>query len=211
MAKRAYGREDKAERRDVILMAAAKLFRAGRGDLPSVATIADGAGLAKGTVYLYFRTKEAIFAALLLRGWSEVVDLLEANFVDRTASGHDPVSAFLAAYVAHLDARPDLLRLDALRGTLERNLEPQTLTDFKQAFLARLTAGGERIEQALDLTPGRGVQLLLRTHALTVGLWQSMGAESSSESAASAAPFQHGFQTELAEALVEYWRGALLV
>lgn len=206
MAKRAYGREDKEERRDAILAVAAGLFRQGRGELPSAATIAAGAGLAKGTVYLYFRTKEAIFATLLLRGWGEVVDMLETVFTDQE---RDPVAVFLSAYVAHLDAHPELLRLDAQRGMLERNLGGPDLIDFKTAFLARLHSGGERIEQALGLTPGRGIQLLLRTHALTVGLWQSMGTDSTILPDAGAEPFPHDFATELAEALAEYWRGAL--
>lgn len=209
MAKRAYGREDKEKRRDAILTAAAGLFRQGRGELPSAASIAAGAGLAKGTVYLYFRTKEAIFAALLLRGWGEVVDILEAVFADPAHQEGDPVAVFLGAYVAHLDAHHELLRLDAQRGMLERNLGSPDLIDFKTAFLARLHSGGERIEQALALAPGRGVQVLLRTHALTVGLWQSMSTDSAILPDAGAEPFPHDFAAELAEALKEYWRGAL--
>jgi len=209
MAKRAYGREDKQERREAILTAAADLFREGRGELPSAASIAAGAGLAKGTVYLYFRTKEAIFAALLLRGWGEVVDMLETIFADHPDQQGSPAAAFLGAYVAHLEAHPELLRLDAQRGMLERNLGAQDLTDFKTDFLARLQSGGAQIEQALGLPPGRGIQLLLRTHALTVGLWQSMGTDSAPRPDAGAAPFPHDFATELAEALAEYWRGAL--
>lgn len=210
MAKRAYGKEDKEARREAILTVAAGLFRKGRGELPSAASIAAGAGLAKGTVYLYFRTKEAIFAALLLRGWGEVVDVLETVFADHADQEGDPVDAFLNAYVAHLGAHPELLRLDAQRGMLERNLGSPDLIDFKTAFLARLHSGGECIERALGLTPGRGVQLLLRTHALTVGLWQSMSTDSAIlPDAGAAETFPHDFAAELSEALAEYWRGAL--
>ncbi len=209
MAKRAYGREDKEERRDAILVVAADLFRQGYGELPSVATIASGAGLAKGTFYLYFRTKEAVFAALLLRSWGEVFDLLETVFADCTGQEDDPTAAFLSAYLDHLDAHPELLRLDAQRGMLERNLGSPDLINFKTAFLVRLQSGGEHIEQALGLTPGRGVQLLLRTHALTVGLWQSMGTDNTTLPDAGSNPFTYDFASELAEALAEYWRGAL--
>ena len=68
VAKRAYGKEDKQERRDEILAAARHLFTAGGGDLPSVADIAKRAGIAKGTLYLYYSTREEIFASLLRTG-----------------------------------------------------------------------------------------------------------------------------------------------
>ena len=39
----------------------------------------DRLGLAKGTVYLYFRTKGAIFASILQDGWGEVISDLEGS------------------------------------------------------------------------------------------------------------------------------------
>ena len=68
MAKRAHATADKDLRRQAILQAAGRLFVAGGGELPSVAEVAVAAGLAKGTVYLYFGTKGAIFAAIFA-GW----------------------------------------------------------------------------------------------------------------------------------------------
>ena len=70
MGKRAYGSQDKLARRHDILEAARRLFHRGGGELPSVARIAEAAGLAKGTIYLYFETREAIYADLLLQGWA---------------------------------------------------------------------------------------------------------------------------------------------
>lgn len=124
--------------------------------------------------------------------------------------GGNPADAFLRAYVDHLDAHPELLRLDAQRGMLERNLGSPDLIDFKTDFLARLNSGGACVEQSLRLTPGRGVQLLLRSHALTVGLWQSMGTDNAIlPDDAGTVAYPHDFTAELAEALAEYWRGAL--
>jgi AcrR family transcriptional regulator len=53
------------------LTAADELFAAAQDQLPSVSSIAEAAGLAKGTVYLNFETKEEIFAQLLLEGWCD--------------------------------------------------------------------------------------------------------------------------------------------
>jgi AcrR family transcriptional regulator len=213
MAKRAYGSEDKQARRAAILQAAAALYGDGHGDLPTVQVIAQASGLAKGTVYLYFRSKEAIFSALLLDGWSKVVGLVENTFAPSLAE-HDgsPTGTFLAAYVAHLDKHRGLLRLDALRPVLERGLDLDALADFKRTFVERLVAGGALIDRSLGLKEGKGVKLLTRTHALTCGLWQSLGSGppgGRTVDAGLAATLYPVFVEELAEALAEFWRGAL--
>lgn len=210
MARRAYGIKDKKARRGEIVEAARALFADGAGELPSVARIAEAAGLGKGTLYLYFPTREAIFADLLLEGWSEVLRALEAVFAadgDRAAK----VAAFLAGFTAYLDRHPELLRLDALGHGIERNLDRAALHAFKASLNDRLASGGAVIQGALGLAPERGVQLLMRTYALTRGLWLAFG---DAGGGADAAIDYRGildtdFRSELAAALAEYWRGAL--
>ena len=209
MARRAFDREDKDARRRAILAAAGKLFVAGGGELPSVADIARAAGLAKGTVYLYFATKGAIFASILQDGWSEEIDELEETFRPSKGGRAEKVAAFLARYVSHGERHPELLQLDALgHGVRERNLEPDTLAAFTRALLERLVAGGAVLERALGLAGGRGLQLLTRTHAMTRGLWQSFDLSPPATAEPPTLP-RRGFATELLDALSEYWRGAL--
>ena len=211
--KRAFGGEDKEARRVAILAAAGALFGDGCGTLPTAHAIAQACGLAKGTVYLYFRSKEAIFSALLLDGWGEVVGLVEDAFAPPDPScGADPTAAFLAAYVAHLNRHRELLRLDALRPTLEQGLDVASLTGFKRTFTDRLAAGGALIDRRLGLHDGKGVKLLTRTHSLTCGLWQSLGAGPPNERTDADLPdaLHPDFIEELTEALAEYWRGALM-
>ena len=219
-ARRAYGGEDKEARRATILEAAGALFGEGDGALPTVVSIARAAGLAKGTVYLYFPSKEAIFSAVLLIGWGEVVGIVEEAFAPteeafaptNAPAADDPVGAFLKAYVAFVDDHRTLLRLDALRPLLEQGLDLASLIDFKRTFVERLIAGGVAIEKRLGLGDGRGVKLLTRTHALTCGLWQSFGAERPIEAAVPDLPNTPypDFLEELSEAMSEFWRGALL-
>ncbi len=211
--KRAYGGEDKQARRVAILAAAAALFGDGSGDLPTAHAIARACSLAKGTVYLYFRSKEAIFSALLLDGWGGVVGLVEEAFAPSDQScGDDPAAAFLAAYVAHLGRHRELLRLDALRPTLEQGLDLASLAEFKRTFVERLVSGGSLIDQRLGLREGKGVKLLTRTHALTCGLWQSLGIGPPDEETTAdlANALYPDFIDELTEALAEFWRGALM-
>lgn len=203
--KRAYDAGAKEARRQAILDAADKLFAADE-QLPSVGRVADAAGLAKGTVYLYFRTKEEIFAFLLLEGWRRVIESATHALAVET-SPTNAISAFISAFAQALDNKSNLLRLDALgRGVLEENMTPEALFAFKSEFHKRLEEAGALFEKTLHLVPGRGAQLLTRTHALTRGMWQSFGAGRGRQFAeAGATPFQ----LELREALIEYWRGAL--
>ncbi len=209
MARRAYAAEDKDARRHAILKAAGGLFVAGDGELPSVAQVAAAAGLAKGTVYLYFRTKGAIFASILQDGWGEVIDDLERTFRPASGTRADKVAAFLSSYVGHIERHPELLQLDSLgHGVLERNLEAETLLAFKRALLDRLTGGATVLGAALGLPPGRGLQLLTRTYAMTRGLWQSFD-HSQHPARQPLDPQGSDFGAELLSALSEYWRGAL--
>jgi AcrR family transcriptional regulator len=80
MARRAVATEDKKKRRQAILVAARDLFNAGDVTLPAASEIAAAADLAKGTVYIYFRTKEEIFLAPLLQECIDVLDRIELVF-----------------------------------------------------------------------------------------------------------------------------------
>ena len=210
MVRHAIASADKQARRDAILRAASALFVAGGGDLlPSAARIAEAAGLAKGTVYLYFDTREEIFAVLLLEGWIALMDDVDRVF--RMAKGRraGKVAAFLATYVAFLARHPELLPLDALSyGVLDGNLRSEKLSAFKRTSSERLAAVGATVDGALRLSAGRGIQLLTRSYALTRGLWQlSRAYGDQAGSAPGARP--PGFDDDIKEALGEYWRGAL--
>ncbi|MDE2140118.1 MAG: helix-turn-helix transcriptional regulator, partial [Gammaproteobacteria bacterium] len=61
---RAVSDEQKAERRSTILQTALTAFADTAYDELTMDRIAADAGLAKGTLYLYFRSKEEVFLAL---------------------------------------------------------------------------------------------------------------------------------------------------
>ena len=211
IALHAHASEDKAARRATILKAANQLFSAGTGSLPTAAEIASAAGLAKGTVYLYFRSKEEIFAALLLEGWVAVMQEGELLFQATKGNRAAKIAVFLSTLVAYLDHHPQLLQLDALGyGVLEKNMLHDALVTHKAEYTARLEKTGSIIDAALRLPAGRGLQLLMRTYALTRGLWQSyQDAEHSRLPHVARSLSAKPFRAELHEALTEYWRGAL--
>lgn len=75
--KKAKSQQQKMDRANGILDAAESLFISQRGELPSASQIAKAASVAKGTVYIYFSSKEAIFLTLLerhIQKWLQDVD-----------------------------------------------------------------------------------------------------------------------------------------
>lgn len=170
--RRARTPEAKEGRAKEVLGAAARLLARAEYEGVTMAAVAQAAGLAKGTAFRYFETKEALFLALLLRelqAWGEdLAARLRRLGVRRAAEG------LPRALAAALLARPMLVRLlSRLHTTLERNVSvPQALA-FKQRLLEILSPLAARVEELLPaLTPGDGVRFLLRVHALVVGLAQ---------------------------------------
>jgi AcrR family transcriptional regulator len=214
MVQHALDDNDKQARRAAILDAARTLFLAAPDRLPSAAAIAHSAGLAKGTVYLYFRTKEEIFMALLQEDWATpIADILHV-FRPSPQPPQRRIAAFIKRYVDYLADHPELLRLDALGySVLERNLSFELLVRFKLEFAHGLAAAGHAVETALHLPKGHGVRLLNHTYALTRGLWQALDHPESCRTimADPAWPLPHmDFRTELKRSLTQYWRGLQL-
>lgn len=172
MAGRARQDWQKEARRRSILAAAEDLFASSGGEVPSVAAVAQRAGLAKGTVYLYFRTKEEIFLALLAWRLGEWMQHMATALrqAPRPLTADDVVDAI----VGYLVANPIALRLAVLsHGVLERNIEPDVALAHKREMAEGLRELGAALEAALPrLAAGEGAALLLRAFAYIVGLWQ---------------------------------------
>lgn len=168
---RARSDEAKTARRDAILKAAERLFRRQRYEAITVDAIAQASHLAKGTVYLYFPTKEAIFLEVLLNeleGWFG--DLLAA--LERTR--RDDLRALAALVATKMAERPTVRRLLALlHPTLEQNVDHDAVRSFKLRGAAAMAPTAERLERLVTaFVPGDGFRFLVHVHALVVGVGQ---------------------------------------
>ncbi|NVB42607.1 TetR family transcriptional regulator [Pseudenhygromyxa sp. WMMC2535] len=168
--RRARRAEDKQRRRDQLLDAAAERFAEQPFTALKISDIAKAAGVAKGTVFIYFPTKEALFLELLER---QLLDWLEL-FDEALEGGRGPwSSARVARLVADtLDPRTTLTRLlSLLSGVLEQNVEVEQIAEFKRRLLARVAVTGALLERRLPfLVPGQGARLMLQINALVVGV-----------------------------------------
>ncbi|GAB4557853.1 MAG: TetR family transcriptional regulator [Haliangiales bacterium] len=169
---RARRAEDKAVRRRDIMQAALALLDTRRFPEIKMIDIARQAGLAKGTLFLYFPTKEALFLSILeveLEAWLED---LNRHFDDDGRDWNNTRVARL--FVDTLVTRDRLTRLLTLvSSVLEHNVDLARVVAFKSKLVAMLAPTGARIETRLSfLGAGDGVMLLLRVYALVVGVRQ---------------------------------------
>ena len=169
--RRAVHDDQKKERRQAILDAAWQLFQTTTYETLTMVDIAHALGLAKGTVFLYFKTKESLFLTLieqqLILWFTEVNTKLEA------LSHPCTIPEVAEVLCQPLETRPGLTRLLAILHTiLEQNIDLDSAIHFKFFLLEHFQYTGALLEQCLPfLTPGKGASLLLQSHALVIGLW----------------------------------------
>jgi AcrR family transcriptional regulator len=169
---RAVTDDQRQERRQVLLDTAWELFQNTPYQQISIVDVARAAKLAKGTVYLYFETKEALFLAVQEQQLIEWFDVLEEEFFAHTGCGD---SAQVASVICGtLRARPALTRLLAiLHVVLEQNIEYHTALALKHMLLERITRLGVKLEACLPvLQPGQGAQAAMWIYTFLLGLHQ---------------------------------------
>ena len=103
----------KLDKRRRIEAAGMQAFLAQGFSAATVDQIVAGAGVARGTYYLYYADKDALLAVLLARVGDPLVAAVRAAF-DALAGGAEPLSCYAAlgqALAAALQANPDGARL----------------------------------------------------------------------------------------------------
>ena len=126
--------QEKEAKKQLIAAAASKLFQKNDFNKISMARIARESGVAKGTLFNYFKTKESIFMYLLLSGYQDYLKdvLLRFQAAENITSWAAFSSFLLEQNHLLISERPDLLRLNALRGPIL-----ETAADKEQTLLGR--------------------------------------------------------------------------
>lgn len=167
---RARRAEQKAERRAAILEAADALLSPGEYGLPSVARIAAQAGLAKGTLYLYFRTKEEIYLVQLAEGYARWSERVMKGLSEEWPS----LDHFLQRYIAFCVENPKTMFLAGMGPAItERNVSEEVAFAFKKGLADTTRQVGELLSVAFPpLSVEQSRKLFLHMSALSTGLWQ---------------------------------------
>ncbi len=211
MRSRAIQPEEKEQRRQTILDAAERLWLEQREHVAPVEDIARAAGLGKGTVYLYFPSRESVLLAVHERHLEAFFDAVSARAADSAPMQLDDMMALTHAYIV---ASPAFLPIANLCvGLLERSIDLETALAFKRRMDGRLRAVAAALARHFPFrTEAQGVMLLTQSWALIVGLWQLLRPtpllERLREEADAVACAQDYF-TVLEDALHALWRGAL--
>lgn len=196
---RARSLDEKRDRQEAILAAARSLFFEQAWGAITVARVAERASLAKGTVYLYFRTKEEMFLTLVGRELAAFLVEVEER-IGAEKSG-DPVR--VGRRVARtVVLRPELRALlPLLHAVLEQNVAYEAALRFKEELLMGVVRAGKALADAVPgLSPASGTRFLLRLHALVIGLTQ-MASPSAVVKAVLAQPHLSAFDIDFAREL----------
>ncbi len=112
MTTRARREREKEERRQSILRAAREVFFENGFHRATVDNVAERAEVSKGTVYLYFESKETILAHLLLEGLGELLGELEQAYAaDEPLTADERLQRLGRAYLRFFQREPEYFRL----------------------------------------------------------------------------------------------------
>jgi AcrR family transcriptional regulator len=208
---RALGAEDKQQRRDAILDAAERLFLRQPDRMASVAEVAGAAGLAKGTVYLYFPGKEEMLLALHERHTQHFFDRFMALARGGGRVGFDEI---LAVAREHFVAAPGRLALASwCYAMMDREMPIEAAIAFKLRVGVRVAAAGDALEgHFASLTNGAGARLLQHSMAMMIGLWQFIHPNQRFARALDKSGlkvYMRDFDAEVERALRALWSGAI--
>ncbi len=169
---RARSVQDKDLRRAHLVQAAAQLFADADFDGVTIAQVAQTAGVAKGTAYIYFPTKEALFLELVRAELSTWLEQLERSL--RRVRAHDRVQSVSTILARCVSQRPTLWRLlILLHSVIEPKIDEGRACDFKFFLLDLLSRAGNAIASKIPgLQADQAVTVVLQLHALVIGLAQ---------------------------------------
>ncbi len=163
--KRARTQDQKHFRRQQILDAAEQHFTQVGYEGFSMANLAKLAGVVKGTLYLYFKTREEVFLTLYnqsLVRWSHVfLDQLQDAMTDQ-----DYAKTLYTTALADGSFIPLLTRLEHV---IEHNVSIDSLIQSKRNFIERVDCIAQATAPVLGLNQSQSLELVKTMGVLLVG------------------------------------------
>lgn len=165
---RARSTEQKALRRHAMLAAAETHFREVGYEAFSMDQLAKKTGVAKGTLYLYFQTREELFLTLyeqsLIR-WSQAfIDDLSDSMTSKAYS-----QKLFSTASADGTFLPLLIRLEHM---IEHNVDIPRLISSKQVFILQVEALAEATSMSLSLSEAQAIEVVKTMGVLLIGATQ---------------------------------------
>jgi AcrR family transcriptional regulator len=172
---RAITPDEKERRYNSILDAALRLFKdLSYGEI-SMNAIGHEASITKGTVYLYFSTKEELFLCLFKRLMGqlseEMILELKDTVREKTALTSEEIISIVKIIV---NKQPEILRLlSILNIVLEKNIAYDVALEFKTAMHALIEKSGSVFETLFPVfKKGDGSNFINQLFFIAVGVFQ---------------------------------------
>lgn len=169
LKRRAITDAQKLFRRQEILNGARAYFEEAGYEGFTMTQLAKRLGIVKGTLYLYFPTKEAIILALYARALEDWCEVMKVKLGSPMA-GDDFIQLFYDTTINDPILIPVLTRLEHV---IEHNVSVELLIDSKRHFQACLNRIADKIQIALGLSGNEARELIMTLGVLLSGAAQS--------------------------------------
>ncbi|MFW6364945.1 MAG: TetR/AcrR family transcriptional regulator [Spirochaetota bacterium] len=172
--KRALSSDEKELKRELIIRSAMDLFKHRDFLQIRMIDIAREAGVAKGTVFCYFKTKEELFLECTRREFVRFFNVLNGSLglIIEQSKTLD-INGCINLCDTALDAAPFLVRLSSILNTiLEQNIDYDSARNFKMFLHDSIRNSAPLLERAMPSVSGNGTFVFLGIHTILVGLYQ---------------------------------------
>jgi AcrR family transcriptional regulator len=140
-------------KRRAIMQTAVKLFSERPFDQVRLEEVAAAAGVGKGTVYIYFKSKEELYYGLVYDGFADLVRDLEQKLGQGSVLFADKVRVIVSALIEFSNRHPQLIEVMRATGVPDAN----SAWEAKRRDLARLIEGvirqGVAVGELVDSQP----------------------------------------------------------
>ncbi|MCG8427062.1 MAG: TetR/AcrR family transcriptional regulator [Chromatiales bacterium] len=164
---RAISSEDKAQKRNEILDAAETLWLEDQHEIANMHSVATAAGVAKGTLYLYFPSKEELFLSLHERQVRTFFEMIIERAHQAKPMNIHEMHTVVRRFI---ESTPAFLPLTTLvHGLLERQIPAETSFVFKERILNHLNQAVDALKPHF---PNITAHMMMQSYAMIIGLWQ---------------------------------------
>ncbi|AET60971.1 transcription regulator [Paenibacillus terrae HPL-003] len=181
MAKRAMTDEAKALKAQAILDQAARMFEESEYNHIKMSDIAKEMQMSKGILFVYFKTKEALFFNLLCREYEiRLIRLTELIIEQPIHNFNDFKRLIMTELIELVDHKPLYIRLEAIRSViLEKNVDTELMLNLKTNLYLKMMKMNSLICENGVLTENEVMDVFQAQASIIIGckLSSSMPAE----------------------------------
>jgi AcrR family transcriptional regulator len=166
---RARKEEEKERRIEEIFLALERLLDRHSLREISLSRLAAEAGIAKSTVYVYWRTREEMFFLYYERVFNGVISRIE----ERIRGCRVSVEEFADIYCEEITSRPNFLRLvDYIYPVIEQHRAPEVVAQVMERLMMRFDAIHNVISASLGITPVQAERFAMYAFVMALGWYQ---------------------------------------